>query len=91
MDPSQLVAINISPWASQERSKIESSKRSCTTTSGRFSEVSQTEMERSREPIAQQGVRSTDESISERLPSGVRRQVGENRTQETDLRCPTKK
>lgn len=65
---------------------MESSNKSCTTTSGRLSDVNHTEIDRSREPMAQQGVRSAEESMSDRLPSGVLRHVGENRTHETDFR-----
>ena len=62
MVPSQLVAIRIWPFESQVKSRIESSNKSWITTSGRFNEVNQTDIERSRDPMAQQGVAVDDSS-----------------------------
>ena len=53
--PSQLQAISCFPVESHDKSRIESSNKSCITTKGRLNEVSHTDNDLSRLPSAQQG------------------------------------
>ena len=53
--PSQLQAMSCFPVESHDKSRIESSNKSCMTTNGRLNEVSHTDSDLSRLPSAQQG------------------------------------